>query len=712
MVSYTTPPQVATAVACLRFPGAERIRRGLADERERWALWLPVFLGGGVGTYFALPAEPPVAASFVLAVLGMAVPAFGRRRTMGIVGVALLAFAAGFAAAQWRTVTVDAPVLERTIAAASVSGRVVTVEPAARGPRVVLEDVAVAGLAPDDTPERVRLRLRARTDGFRPGDRISVRARLAPPPSAAWPGGFDFSRQAWFQRLGAVGFALGTARIAPRAETQTGPARRGSSAVERARAAVAQRIMERIEGPAGGVAAALATGLRGGVTAEVREQMRDSGLAHLLAISGLHLGLVAGFVFALVRGALALWPALALRVPAKKIAAATALLAAGGYLLLAGATIPTQRAFVMAAIVLVAVLVDRTGISLRLIAWAAAVVLLLRPESLLSASFQMSFAAAVALVAAYEVAAPRLRGRTAGMTIARRMLLYLAAVAFSTVIASLATAPFAIFHFNRLAALGLVANMAAVPIAAFWVMPLEVVALVLMPFGLDGFVLPLLGAGVEAILFVAATVSAWQWAAISVPAMTPAGLLAIVGGGLWLALWRRRWRHAGFVGVAAGLMTIGGAPAPDILVSERTRLVAVRTHDGVWRISDTRREAFVRDMWARRLAIDGFAPFPDPGAEAGGLRCDASGCVASVGARTVAFVRNPDAFPEDCRAADIVVAAVPAPRWCAGPERVLDFFDTWRAGAHAVRLSDPSAPAVWRAREGYSARPWHRAATR
>jgi competence protein ComEC len=362
MVSYTTP----SAAAKPRFTVVAPIWRALGDERERWALWLPVFLGAGVGVYFALPAEPHAWMAWLLALAGVVAFLLGRRQATGVAGVALLAFSIGFGAADVRTGAVSAPVLERAIPSAAVSGRILAVEPASRGPRVILGEVLVEGLAPSATPERVRIRLRATARDVRPGDRIAVRARLAPPPGASWPGGFDFSRQAWFQRLGAVGFAQGPADVRP--ADPAGPVARAEARVEEARAAIARRIMDSIEGPAGGVAAALATGLRGGITAEVRDQMRDSGLAHLLAISGLHLGLVAGFVFALVRSALVLWPAMALRVPAKKLAAASALLAAGIYLLLAGATVPTQRAFIMAAIVLTAVLVDRTGISLRLIA--------------------------------------------------------------------------------------------------------------------------------------------------------------------------------------------------------------------------------------------------------------------------------------------------------------------------------------------------------
>ncbi|MBO6783169.1 MAG: ComEC/Rec2 family competence protein, partial [Alphaproteobacteria bacterium] len=374
----------------------------LSAERERWVLWLPVALGAGIGLYFALPFEPLRILGIVLLVAGVAAAALmWRVWALRIVAVAILAMTLGFALAQWRTHDVAAPVLERTLNATAVTGQVLSVEPGVRGPRVVLAVEAIARLDGKPVPERIRLRLHGDDTDIRPGARIRVRARLAPPPSASYPGAYDFSRQAWYARLGAVGFAFGPAE---RLESTISPGLWGrlNGLVEGARTSIAQRISTGIDKPAGAVAAALATGLRGEIPEEVRAQMRDSGLAHLLAISGLHIGLVAGFVFALVRGGLALVPSLALRWPLKQIAAVAALIAAAVYMLLAGATVPTQRAFVMTAIVLLAVLVNRTGISLRLIAVAASVVLLLRPEALLSVSFQMSFAAAIALVAAYE----------------------------------------------------------------------------------------------------------------------------------------------------------------------------------------------------------------------------------------------------------------------------------------------------------------------
>ena len=258
------------------------------------------------------------------------------------------------------------------------------------------------------------------------------------------------------------------------------------------------------------------------------------GLAHLLSISGLHIGLVAGILLFGLRAGLALIPPLALRIPTKKVAAIAALAATGGYVLLAGAPVPAQRAFVMTAIVMVAILTDRSALTMRLIAWAAAAVALVRPEAVLGASFQMSFAAVTALIATHEaLAKKRSRGPR---TLASRVTRELAAVALTSFIAGTATAPFAAYHFHRLADYGVLANLVAVPITGFWVMPLAILAFALMPFGLEGWALVPMGWGIEAIIVVAQWVAALPGAAVQVPAMPSAALAVVVVGGLWVRL--------------------------------------------------------------------------------------------------------------------------------------------------------------------------------
>jgi competence protein ComEC len=351
----------------------------LEQERRRWLLWLPALLATGIALFFALPGEPPLWAGWIAVGLGLPCAAASVRAWQGAAGAgeALLFAAAagclGFGLAQVRLHAVAAPILARA-GIYAIEARVVDLAPPPRGERVLLDQVTLRGIAPEATPATVRVNLRRAPPGLAPGDRISVRARLQRPMGPTLPGAFDFARQAWFERLGAVGYSLGAAERLP--------GERGGFrlAVAELRARIAQRITEENPGPAGAMAAALVAGVRAGIDQRTWRAMQVSGLAHILSVSGLHMVMVAGSVFAICRWLLALIPPLALRYPVKKPAAALALLATAFYLLLSGSSVPAQRSFLMTAVALLAVMVDRNPFSLRLLAWAAVVV---RPSSII-----------------------------------------------------------------------------------------------------------------------------------------------------------------------------------------------------------------------------------------------------------------------------------------------------------------------------------------
>ncbi|MHA1537513.1 MAG: ComEC/Rec2 family competence protein [Alphaproteobacteria bacterium] len=679
----------------------------LAEERERWALWVPVGLGAGIGLYFSLPVEP---ASWIgpVAVLAAAFAAFAMRARLALllVSLALLTAAAGFAAAQLRTASVAAPALHKRLGAVDVSGRVIRVERIGKGRRLTLDRLSIARLAGDKTPAMIRIRDRRGAPFLKPGQRIRVRAVLMPPPRAAAPGAFDFARRDYFRRIGAVGFVLS------RPAVQTARASPGGSmaiALAALRQRVTRRITASLEGAPGAIAAALLTGERGGIPPKIMANIRDSGLAHLLAISGLHLSLVALILFFSVRGGLAMSETLALRQPIKKWAALAAMAGAGGYMLLTGATVPAQRATIMLAIVLLGVLVDRTAISMRLVAWAATAILLLAPESLLSVSFQMSFAAVIALVAAYEALRARLAGwRNRGNRWFSRITAYAGGVLLTTFIAGLATAPFAVFHFNRFAFYGLAANMVAVPLTAMWILPWGLVALILMPLGLEGLALAPMGWGLEAVIGVAVSIAGWPSAVALLPAMPGWGLLVLVLGGLWLALWRGRWRLAGtplvVLGLATGLLT----RTPDILISEDGRLLAVKAGDGRLVLSSRRVGRFQGSFWLRRAGQAASPDWPAKAARAGiPMRCDALGCIYRARGHKVALVRDARALGEDCAKATAVIATIPARRRCKTTGLLIDRFDLWRKGAHALSLR-PGRIEVDTVRGRQGNRPWTR----
>jgi competence protein ComEC len=460
----------------------------------------------------------------------------------------------------------------------------------------------------------------------------------------------------------------------------------------------------------GALAAALMTGERGAIPESVIQAMRDSGLAHLLAISGLHMGLVAGLLFFALRALMALVPALALRQPIKKWAAAVAVCGAFAYLCLVGAPVPTQRAFLMVSIVLLAVILDRSALSLRLVAWAAFAVLLIAPESLLSASFQMSFAAVTALVAGYEALGARGRRAVAEHGPAARLALYLGGVALTSVIAIAATAPFAVYHFNRLAWYGLAANLVAVPLTGFWIMPWALLAFALLPFGLEALALTPMGWGLGAVIAVAETIAGLPGAVQPVRALPAAGLLLVVAGGLWLCLWWRPWRLAGPVLILAGLSGAALVTPPDLLASGDGRLLAVRGADGALWLSSVRRARFTAETWLRRAGLAEAEAWPrDATAAAGGaLSCDPLGCIYRAKGQVVALALDGRALDEDCRNATVLISLEPlSRRACPGPRVLIDRFDLWRGGSHALWLS-PAGPRVETVAAARGRRPWVR----
>ena len=666
-------------------------------ERDRWPLWLPVLIGIGIAVYFSLWVEPPL----WLGVVGLAATSalWLVWRGRPVLSVALIVAAMvwlGFTAAQWRTAAVSAPVLAERLGPVSVSGRVVAVEARPTGRRLTFASPRIDRLSPEETPLRVRLVVRsAGGEAVSAGDWLALRAVLLPPPGPAAPGAFDFARRAWFQQLGAVGFAVSTPRIV--APPSTAPPMGWGGRVAGLRQAIADRVRAAVPGASGAVAAALMTGDRGAIPEAALDAMRDSGLAHLLAISGLHIGMVAGIVFFACRGLLALIEPLALRQPIKKWAAVAALLAAAGYLLLSGATVPTQRAFLMTALVLLAVMLDRSALSMRLVAWAAGLILLLTPESLLSVSFQMSFAAVVALIAGYEALRGRFTVWRSNAGLRRRVLLYLVGISLTTVIASLATTPFALYHFNRVVHYALAANLVAVPLMGFWIMPWAVLAFVLLPFGLEALALGPMGWGIDLVIAAAETVAAWPGAVHLLPSAPPVALGAVVLGGLWLCIWRRGWRWWGLPTAIIGLLLFISDRPPDILIDAEGKLAAVRDGAGDLHLSRRRSDGFTAETWLRRAGV--------AAASDGAFQCDSLGCVAVIDDIVVAYVRNPRAVADDCRRAAIVVAAVPVRGACPSAQLVVDRFDLWRRGAHAVWLEN-GVPRVLSVAEARGIRPW------
>jgi len=691
----------------------ETIKRILYQEQANWFLWLPVAIALGCAAYFALLTEPSWTLVFWFALLAVTFSIIVRKHRLALVfSYFTLAIVIGFALTKLDSERVAAPVIQKRIGPVLVTGRIENLTYYANGEmKLVILPFEIDRLKAQELPRRLRLKLRKSQSeaGLLPGQVIAAKAIIFPPPEPTHPGGFDFSRKNWFEGVGGGGFFIGFPKILPH-DTATSLYARGQASLARFRQDISNRLKSQLSGEKGGLAAALIVGDRAAIAKTTLAKVRDAGLAHLLAISGLHMVLFAGTIFWLLRALLALNVTISLRWPVKKWAAALALMGALFYLLISGASIATQRAFIMIMIMFIAIMLDRPAITLRNIAIAAVIILLLKPVNLLSVSFQMSFAATTALVAFYEwyrrIEIIRFYPTSSpAMRVFNKVLIYIAGTALTTLIAGLATAPFAAYYFQRIAVFSLLANVLALPIVGIVVMPAGLIALLLMPLGLDGYALAIMGAGLDMVIAIAGWTQSLPNAVQTTPAFSGSALMLMVFGALWLCLWQTRWRLFGLGIMAAGIALVPLYPLPDVYISGSAKNIAVRGVDGRLVVARSRREKYSVGKW---LAREGDSATPGEAARRSGFRCDVNGCVIKLkDNRILGFAGTLAGVEEDCRNVDILIAAVPIRGSCQRPAVKIDKFDLWRNGAYSIFFTG-DAIEVRHARAARGDRAWVR----
>jgi competence protein ComEC len=570
--------------------GRAWVEEELLAQRGALFGWAPVCLSIGIGWYFMLRFEPSMAQFWIVGAFMVVLVLCGRLlgEAFGPIAMGLALVAAGFILAGWRAHDVAGPVLGYRYYG-PVEGRVIALDRSASDAlRVTLDRVVLERTAPERTPTRVRISLHGNPDHnavIQPGLRMMTTAHLSPPAGPVEPGGFDFQRHAWFGHLGAVGYSrVPMLAIAAAADGQAG------LAVFRLRMAASERILATLPGDVGGFSVAVTTGARSAISQAALDDLRASNLAHLLAISGLHMGLLTGVVFGMLRIGFALVPPLALRLPVRKLSAGGALVAAAGYLALSGGNVATERAFIMAAVALCAIMLNRRAISLRGVAIAALIVLALRPEALLGPGFQMSFAATTALVAVFGWM--RDRQFSLGPTWVKPF----AAVLISSAVAGVATAPIGAAHFNAISHYGLFANLLSVPVMGAVVVPAAVAAVCLAPFGLESVGLWVMGLGLRWILWVAETVASLDGARSFIPGPGGAVLPLLALGFLWLVLWQGRLRFAGLGPMLGAFVLWGLVERPLALIADNGALVGVMTETGR-ALSKAKGAGFIAENW-------------------------------------------------------------------------------------------------------------------
>lgn len=670
--------------------------------------------GGGCAVYFGLRVEPPLwppgLAALVVSAAWLAARRAGLRRRWTLPLMLLACFALGLACARLRTGATAAPIAPAMSRPTVIEGWVVDVDsPGAAGPRVVIAPVRVRGLAPEATPVRLRATVRGEAPG--PGEAVRLFAVLNPPPAPASPGAYDFGRNAFFQRMGGVAFAVGETRPAWLPEAPAGLRR--TMAINGLRYDLARRIVARLGPRTGGVAAAMTTGHEAWLDPAEVDRMRDSGLAHILSISGLHMAVVGGFAFFLFRLLVAAWPWLALRVSGKKVAAWGGLLAVGTYLVVSGAPPPAERAAITAAIAFVAVLLDRQAISMHALAVAALVVLALQPEAIVTPGFQMSFAATAALVALVEAWPRRPKEISAPWPIllVQRSGAWLGAAVLASLVAGAATGPFAMQHFNRTAMYGLLANLTVAPISDFVVMPMLALGALLEPLGLGAPFLWAAGQGIGATLDVGGWVAGLPGAVRTVASAPDVALPVAFLGVLFCCLWRGPLRWLGFP-FACAVLLWPRPPAPAIWIGDGATQAAF-VHERTAVVVRPGVRQFAVDVWSRRRGVQAVER---PGEAWSCSRFACAPATPESGPVALWWGRRPPGpaqLEALCRSAPVVGVRAELgvlPSACEG-RLVLDGVDWARGGAVELWRDGQPEANRWRAKwvsEARGDRPWSR----
>jgi len=622
----------------------------LSQEYDRLFLWVPVLFSVGISCYFCLPAEPWMGWGLVSMSLSVLAFFVFRQHFVGrIVCLGLLVMISGFVIAQGKTLWMATPMITEKVKDVVVQGTVDAVEHRPKNIRVAMSGLTFSHWPEGQSvPEKIRITFRKEGAGLKPGQIIRVPVVLMPARGPVADGAFDFALRSYFEGLGALGFASDDPVIVSEHEI---------GFIANVRHHLNLALREKMPGLTGSVACALITGDRSGISDKVRQQFADSGIAHILAISGLHLSIIAGLVFLLVRRGFSLFPWLALNMPTKKWAAAISILFTFGYLLLCSGATPAMRAFYMTSFIMLAVIIDRTALTLRNVALAAMFILVLWPEVLFNPSFQMSFAAVTALIAAYE----RYRGSISIFTLSQYRLpkgvAYAAGIILTTLIASVATAPYTIFTFNRFAVHAIEANLIAIPLTSFWIMPAALVSVLALPFGLAEYPLMVFGWGIDILIQIAETVSSWPAAVVLVPQMSGWLIGGVTLGSMWIFIWKTPWRWMGMGPIVVCTLLMFGVSTPKVFVSKQAGLVALRDGDTLW-LNDVSRAYYVSDTW-RQLA---GTEFKKDLSEHRGFKCDERSCWGKIRDVSYSISRGWRQGPKKC--AHVMLSLSYIPRYC------------------------------------------------
>lgn len=670
----------------------ERVRSSFFNDFQRWPLWIPVFFGMGICFYFSLSFEPALWWAYIgIGVFIFALFTLGLQVwRLSLFALSLMAL--GFSVALLRTHFLNTEMLHYPLPTLLLEGCVSQVELRATKKGVLYQRLLLTDLQAETLeklPKKIRISLKGKRERLWPGQRIRLLVKLSPIADPSLPRGFDFRRQAYFNGIGATGFALSSPEVLSSSSSLF-------INLEKQREKVTAFFIHTMHPPLGAIAAALITGDKAAIPEKIREDFINSGLAHILAISGLHLSIIAGVVFLLMRRGISLIPWISLGYNTKKIAALGTLLMSFLYLMLSGFGIPAQRSFMMISLVMGAILINRTALSMRTVSFAAFVVLFILPESLLGPSFQLSFAAVISLIAGYEVWKNPLAHWMVGGGRIRSFLVYSGGLIFTSLLATLATLPFTIYLFHRFSLHAIEANLVAVPLTSLVIMPSALLTCLLTPLGLGTGPLWIFEKSLGLLIKIAETVGAWPGANIGVSHPPLLSFILVVFGGLWLCLWQQPWRRWGLFPLGIGVLGVFLQNPPHLLIDGQGKLVGL--FDGkTLHVSSTRKGKFTAETWQHYLAAQ----------EIKGLPCTDGICKSVF--HNIPLIISHDQDHQPCEKGAILIRLEPSKSPCPTSYFTLDWYDLWREGGHTVWLH-PKAPYIEKVNRLQGRRPWTRQA--
>lgn len=659
------------------------LKDSFLKENENRILWLPFFYALGIICYFAINFEPNIRYVFAsIIIIFLAIIYFKHDTKIKLCLSVLCIFSTGFLVANLKAVQMNSPVLQKEIGAKKVKAILKDIQTKEFGKRFIIEIIDIDGLKKSKTPKNVRVNINTDDNNAEIGDKISVLASLRPPPKPVIKHGYDFARYAYFKEIGAIGYSLSGVEILKKSSDFN-----IFREIKQIRQKITDKILDAHPNSKGNIATALLVGQRGGIDKNDLEAMRTAGLSHLLAISGMHIALVASMFFFTTRLLLSLMQNIALKYNIKKMAVISAIAGSLTYLLISGYPISAQRAFIMSSIFLLAIYLNRTGTPLRSVALALVIILTISPESILTPGFQMSFASVTSLICIYSIFYKKDKILTKPNIITKSFY-YILGIITASLIAAIATAPFSIYHFNHFSSYGILSNFVAVPLTSFVIMPLGVISLIFMPVGLQELPLSLMIKAIEIIVQLSHFIAKFPASSASAISLPTYSFAIIVLCTLWFFIWQQKWRYFSLAPlILVVLFVLIQDNKPNVIINSDGELFAVKNADGGFAFSNISKNKYTQKMWLAKYGVVVKDLINSDYSK--NTKCDFYGCVVKEKGYEILVAKHAQALLDNCDRYDMIINLSFIKDVCKNEGTIIvNRWDLKKMGTHSVFLKE------------------------